>query len=64
MSIGTTVIELRELKEKKKKKKRNNMDKMGTLFFARIFTCGDFNLGILLGFHVCSAVKSLKVEMT
>ena len=29
MSIGTTVIELREFKEKKKKK---NMDKMGNIF--------------------------------
>ena len=30
MSIGTTVIELREFKEKKKKKKKKNtMDKMG-----------------------------------
>ena len=28
MSIGTTVIELREFKKKKKKKKKN-MDKMG-----------------------------------
>ena len=32
MSIGTTVIELREFKEKKKKKKKKNtMDKMGKI---------------------------------
>ena len=35
MSIGTTVIELREFKEKKKKKKKkNNMDKMGKICLA------------------------------
>ena len=35
MSIGTTVIELREFKEKKKKKK-NTMDKMGKICLALI----------------------------
>ena len=35
MSIGATVIELREFKEKKKKKK-NTMDKMGKKFLALI----------------------------
>ena len=35
MSIGTTVIELREFKEKKKKKK-NTMDKMGNICLALI----------------------------
>ena len=35
MSIGTTVIELREFKEKKKKKKKN-MDKMGKICLALI----------------------------
>ena len=35
MSIGTTVIELREFKEKKKKKKKKkNMDKMGKICLA------------------------------
>ena len=35
MSIGTTVIELREFKEKKKeeKTKNSNMDKMGNIIF-------------------------------
>ena len=37
-SIGTTVIELREFK----KKKKNNMDKMGKLLLAIIFTFGVF----------------------
>ena len=37
MSIGTTVIELREFKEKKKKKKKKkNMDKMGKICLALI----------------------------
>ena len=36
MSIGTTVIELREFKEKKKKKKKNTMDKMGKICLALI----------------------------
>ena len=36
MSIGTTVIELREFKEKKKKKKKNTMDKMGKICLAVI----------------------------
>ena len=38
MSIGITVIELREFKEKKKKKKKknNNMDKMGKICLALI----------------------------
>ena len=31
MSIGTTVIELREFKEKEKKKKKKTMDKMGKI---------------------------------
>ena len=35
MSIGATVIELREFKEKKKKKK-NTMDKMGKICLALI----------------------------
>ena len=38
--IGNTVIELREFK--KKKKKKNNMDKMGILLLAIIFTFGAF----------------------
>ena len=43
MSTGTTVIELREFKKKKKgKKKKKNMDKMGKLIFAIIFTFSDF----------------------
>ena len=41
MPIGTTVIELRELK-KKKKKKKNNMDKIGKLLLAIVFTFGVF----------------------
>ena len=37
MSIGATVIELREFKEKKKKKKKKNtMDKMGKICLALI----------------------------
>ena len=37
MSIGTTVIKLREFKEKKKKKKKKNtMDKMGKICLALI----------------------------
>ena len=37
MSIGTTVIELREFKEKKKKKKKKkNMDKIGKVCLALI----------------------------
>ena len=37
MSIGITVIELREFKEKKKKKKKKkNMDKMGKICLALI----------------------------
>ena len=38
MSIGTTVIELREFKEKKKKKKKKKktMDKMGKICLALI----------------------------
>ena len=40
ISIGITVIELREFKEKKKKKKKkkknNNMDKMGKICLALI----------------------------
>ena len=36
MSIGATVIELREFKEKKKKKKKNTMDKMGKICLALI----------------------------
>ena len=40
--IGTTVIELRESKKKKKKKKKNNMDKMGKLLLAIVFTLGVF----------------------
>ena len=48
MSIGTMVIELREFKKKKKKKrKKKNMDKMGNLFFAIIFTFGDFKFRYL-----------------
>ena len=31
MSIGATVIELREFKEKEKEKKKNNMDNLGKL---------------------------------
>ena len=55
MSIGTTVIELREFKEKKKKKK--NMDKMGKICLALI----GRGSGILVKYFIHSFVLTCSI---
>ena len=55
MSIGTTVIELREFKEKKKKK--NNMDKMGKICLALI----GRGSGILVKYFIHSFVLTCSI---
>ena len=55
MSIGTTVIELREFKEKKKKKK--NMDKMGKICLALIRR----GSGILVKYFIHSFVLTCSI---
>ena len=58
MSIGTTVIELREFKEKKKKKKKkNNMDKMGKICLALI----GRGSGILVKYFIHSFVLTCSI---
>ena len=56
MSIGTTVIELREFKEKKKKKKKN-MDKMGKICLALI----GRGSGILVKYFIHSFVLTCSI---
>ena len=58
MSIGTTVIELREFKEKKK---RNNMDKMGKICLALI---GRGSGILVIHRHVlyCIVIRRLETE--
>ena len=56
MSIGTTVIELREFKEKKKKKK-NTMDKMGKICLALI----GRGSGILVKYFIHSFVLTCSI---
>ena len=55
MSIGTTVIELREFKEKKKK--NNNMDKMGKICLALI----GMGSGILVKYFILSFVLTCSI---
>ena len=58
MSIGTTVIELREFKEKKKKKKKKkNMDKMGKTYLALI----GRGSGILVKYFIHSFVLTCSI---
>ena len=59
MSIGITVIELREFKEKKKKKKKkkNNMDKMGNICLALI----GRGSGILVKYFIHSFVLTCSI---
>ena len=59
MSIGTTVIELREFKEKKKKKKKKkkNMDKMGKTCLALI----GRGSGILVKYFIHSFVLTCSI---
>ena len=59
MSIGTTVIELREFKEKKKKKKKKkkNMDKMGKIYLALI----GRGSGILVKYFIHSFVLTCSI---
>ena len=54
MSIGTTVIGLREFKEKKKK---NNMDKMGKICLALI----GMGSGILVKYFIHSFVLTCSI---
>ena len=56
MSIGTTVIELREFKEKKKKK-NNNMDKMGKICLALT----GRGSGILVNYFIHSFVLTCSI---
>ena len=56
MSIGITVIELREFKEKKKKK-NNNMDKMGKICLALI----GRGSGILVKYFIHSFVLTFSI---
>ena len=55
MSIGTTVIELREFKEKKKKKKK--MDKMGKICLALT----GRGSGILLKYFIHSFILTCSI---
>ena len=58
ISIGTTVIELREFKEKKKKKKKkNNMDKMGKICLPLI----GRGSGILVKYFIHSFVLTCSI---
>ena len=57
MSIGTTVIELREFKEKKKKNNNNNMDKMGKICLALI----GRGSGILVKYFIHSFVLTCSI---
>ena len=60
MSIGTTVIELREFKEKKKKKKKKkkkNTDKMGKICLALI----GRGSGILVKYFIHSFVLTCSI---
>ena len=58
MSIGTTVIELREFKEKKKKKKKKKkMDKMGKICLALT----GRGSGILVNYFIHSFVLTCSI---
>ena len=61
MSIGATAIELRVFKKKKKKKHgQNGKNIIG--YNIHIWCSFTEIFGILLSFHMLSAIKLLKVE--
>ena len=64
MSIGITVVELREFKENKKK--NNNMDKMGKIVLALIGRGSSILVKYFIHsfFDMFYALKSSEVELT